>query len=153
MTHSDDDQGERFITTGWDRHGIAALEATGANARSALESGLRAVLTLANSPVLATGESTRSAPIHGEGDDLAELFVDMAEDLLGQIEHFGSGLDDVVVDGVVRKEKGGYSGWGYATGTLEVAPPGDVPRLLSVPTVIEEGVRVIIHARLHRMCT
>jgi hypothetical protein len=153
MTDLDDDRGERFITTPWDQHGIAALEATGANARSALESGLRAVLTLANSPVLVTGDSARSAPIHGEGDDLAELFVDMAEDLLGQIEHFGSGLEDVVVDGVLRRERGGYSGWGYASGTLEVVSRSDVPRLHSVPTVIEEGARVVIRARLHRTCT
>ena len=152
MTGPDDDRRERFITTAWDQHGIAALEATGANARSALESGLRAVLTLAVAPVPATGDAARSAPIHGEGDDLAELFVDMAEDLLGQIEHFGSGLNDVAVDGVLRTERGGYSGWGYASGTLEVGSPGDVPRLLSVPTVIEEGTRVVIRARLRRTC-
>jgi hypothetical protein len=152
MTDPDDDRHERFTTSQWDHHGIAALEATGANARSALESGLRAVLTLVVAPVLATGDPARSAPIHGEGDDLAELFVDMAEDLLGQIEHFGSGLDDVVVDGVLRKERGGYSGWGYASGTLEVASPGEVPRLLSGPTADEEGARVVIRARLQRTC-
>jgi len=150
MTNPDDNRHERFTTTPWDQHGIAAFEATGTNARSALELGLRAVLTLAVAPGSATGDGARSAPIQGEGNDLAELFVDMAEDLFGQIEQFSSGLDDVVVDGVLRTENGGYSGWGYASGTLEVATPGPAPRLLSVPTVIEEGTRVIIRARLHR---
>ncbi|MBW3631426.1 MAG: hypothetical protein KY456_00220 [Chloroflexi bacterium] len=153
MTDRDDDRRESFMTTRWDHHGIAVLEATGANARSALESGLRAVMTLAVGPVLSTGDATRSAPIHGEGEDLAELFVDMAEDLLAQIEHFGSSLDDVVVDGVLRTERGGYSGWGHASGTLEVASPSVAPRLLSVPKVIEEDTRVVIRARLHRTCT
>ena len=153
MTSPDEDRRERFITTRWDQHGIASLEATGATARSAMESGLRAVLTLAVAPVPEAEDATRSAPIHGEGDDLAELFVDMVEDLLAQIEHFGSGLDDVVVDGVLRTERGGYSGWGYASGTLEVGSRGEVPRLLPVPTVIEEGTRVVIRARLHRTCT
>ena len=153
MTDPDDDRGERFITTRWDQHGIAALEATGTNARSALETGLRAVLSLAVAPVISARDCARSAPIHGEGDDLAELFGAMAEDLLGQIEHFGSGLDDVVVDGLLHNERGGYNGWGYAFGTLEVVSSGDVPRLLSAPTVIEEGTRVVIRARLHRPCT
>ena len=139
--------------TQWDHHGIAALEATGADARSALESALRAVLTLAVGPVLGTSDAARSAPIHGEGDDLAELFVTMAEDLLGQVEYFGSGLDDVAVDGVLRAESGGYVGWGYATGSLEAGSPSTAPRLLSVPTVNDEGSRVVIRARLHRMCT
>ena len=150
MFDSPDRTGEGFTTTPWDRDGIAALEANGTDARSALESGLRAVLTLAVERVLATDGATRSAPIQGEGDDLAGLFADMAEDLLAQIEDFGSGLHDVVVDGVLSREGGGYIGWGYASGTLEPASRSTVPRLLSVPTVVETGTRVAIRAHLHR---
>jgi hypothetical protein len=106
-------------------------------------------LILAGAPVIPTASTGRSAPIHGEGSDLANLFVDMAEDLLAQVEDFGGGLHDVVVDGVLRRDEGGYIGWGYASGTLEPASPGEVPRLRSAPTVIE-GTRVIIRARLHR---
>ena len=139
-----------FTTTPWDPQGIATLEATGEDRRSALEVGLRAVLTLALGPSHAPASSGRSAPIQGEGDDLANLFADMADDLLGQIEHFGNGLHDIVVDGVVRREEGGYAGWGYATGTLEAAPSSALPRLLSGPTAVDEGRRVIIRARLTR---
>ena len=139
-----------FTTTPWDLHGIATLEASGADRRTALELGLRAVLTLVLGPIHAPTSTGRSAPIHGDGDDLANLFAHMADDLLGQIEYFGNGLHDIVVDGVVRREGGGYVGWGYATGTLEPAPPPAVPRLLSPPTVVDEGRRVTIGARLAR---
>ena len=150
MIDPGNDRREGFTTTAWDSRGIATVEVTGANARSAFESGLRAVLTLAVGPALATVTAGRSAPIRGEGHDLTELFADIMEDLLGQIEFFGSGLHDVVVDGVLRREGGGYISWGYATGTLESAPPPELPRLLSVPTVVEEGTRVVIRVRLHR---
>ena len=139
-----------FTTTPWDPHGIATLEATGEDRRSALEVGLHAVLTLALGPSHAPASSGRSAPIQGEGDDLANLFADMADDLLGQIEHFGNGLHDIVVDGVVHRAEGGYVGWGYAMGPLEAAPPSALPRLLSGPTAVDEGRRVIIRARLSR---
>src|SRR5215207_4738169 len=114
---------QQFSLTPWDAHGIASLEATGADARSALESGLRAVLGVAVEHVLPPANPGRSAPIRGEGDGLANLFADMVDDLLEQVEYFGNGLRDIVVDGVLRREGGGYIGWGYATGTLEPAPP------------------------------
>ena len=33
----------------------------------------------------------------------------------------GGGLHDIALDGVLRREDGGYVGWGYAFGTLEEA--------------------------------
>ena len=150
MIDLEDDPSAGFTTKPWDSAGIAALEATGRNARSALEAGLRAVLTLAVAPTPAPGNPGRSAPIRGEGDDLASLFADMVEDLLGQIEYFGDGLHEVAVDGVLRREGGGYVGWGYATGTLEAAAPGEVPRLRNAPTAVEDGGQVLIRAELRR---
>src|SRR3954452_12151385 len=99
-----DDQRERLTMTPWDHGGIAALEATGTEARTALEAGLRGVLGLALGPLPGSTTSGRSAPIRGEGNDLADLFADMADDLLAQVEYFGNGLHDVVVDGVLRRE-------------------------------------------------
>ena len=151
MTDPEDDPNVGFTTTPWDDDGIAKLEATGSNARSALAAGLRAVLTLAAAPSLAPDSAGRSAPIRGEGDDTASLFADMAEDLLGQIEFFGSGLHDVSVDGVLRREGGGYVGWGYASGMLDYAPADDVPRLFGTPTANEDDIRgVILRATLQR---
>jgi hypothetical protein len=119
--------------------------------RSALEAGLRAVLTLAVAPVPTPLDIGRSAPIRGEGDDLRSLFADLIQDLLGQIEFFGDSLQEIAVDGVLRREDGGYIGWGYALGTLQPVARGDVPRLLGTPTASESATQgVVLHATLHR---
>jgi hypothetical protein len=140
-----------FTTTPWSPAGIATLHAVGHDIRSALEMGLRAVLLLAMAPASAPLHGGRSAPIRGEGDDLASLFADLAEDLLGQIEFFGAGLHDVAIDGVLRREDGGYVAWGYASGTLEAASPGEVPRLLGAPAASEDATEgVVLQATLQR---
>ena len=140
-----------FTTSSWSSAGIATLHAVGHDTRSALEAGLRAVLALAVAPAQAPLDTGRSAPIRGEGNDLGSLFADLIEDLLGQIEFFGGGLHDVAVDGVLRREDGGYVGWGYASGTLEAASPGAVPRLLGTPTASEGATQgVVLHATLQR---
>ena len=140
-----------FTISPWNPIGIATLHAAGRDVRSALEAGLRAVLALSVARPHTPLDSGRSAPIRGEGDDLGNLFADLVEDLLGQIELFGDGLHDVAIDGVLRREDGGYVSWGYAFGTLESVSPGEVPRLVGTPTVSEEGVQgVVLHATLQR---
>ena len=115
-----------FTTTPWSPAGIATLHAVGRDIRSSLEMGLRAVLVLALAPASPPLPTGRSAPIRGEGGDLGSLFADLGEDLLGQIEFFGVGLHDVAVDGVGRREDGGYGAWGYASGTqAEASPVGE----------------------------
>jgi hypothetical protein len=151
MIDREDVPARRFTTSPWSPAGIAKLHAAGPDIRTALEAGLRAVLALAVAPPLTPLDTGRSVPIRGEGDHLESLFADLVEDLLGQIEYFGSGLHDVMLDGVLRREDGGYVAWGHASGTLEAAPPGVVPRLLGTPTA-SEGVApgVILHASLQR---
>jgi hypothetical protein len=151
MADYEDVPASGFRTSSWSPSGIATLHATGRDMRSALEGGLRAVLVLAVAPAPTSLDTGRSAPIRGEGDDLGNLLADLIQDLLGQIEFFGGGLHNVAVDGVLRREDGGYIGWGYASGTLEPMPPTAVPRLLGTPTV-SEGVTqvVVIHATLQR---
>ena len=141
-----------FTTSPWSAAGTATLHAAGRDIRSALEAGLRAVLALAVAPASHTAPiPERSAPIRGEGDDLGSLFADLVEDLLGQIEFFGGGLHDVAIDGVLRREDGGYIGWGYASGTLEAASRGEVPRLLGAPTASEgANAGIVLHATLQR---
>jgi hypothetical protein len=140
-----------FTTSSWTAEGTATLHAAGGDMRSALEAGLRAVLALAAAPSHTPLDSGRSAPIRGEGDDLGRLFADLIQDLLGQIEFFGDSLQEIAVDGVLRREDGGYIGWGYALGTLEAASRGDVPRLLGTPTASESATQgIVLHATLHR---
>jgi hypothetical protein len=138
-------------TPSWSPAGIATVHAAGSDPRSALEAGLRAVLALAVAPASTPLDTGRSAPIRGEGDDLGSLFADLIEDLLGQIEFFGGGLHDVAVDGVLRRENGGYIGWGYASGTLEAESRGITPRLLGMPTASDGANQsIVLRATLQR---
>ncbi len=140
-----------FTMSSWSPAGIATLRAVGHDERSALEAGLRAVLALALAPPPTPPDTGRSAPIRGEGADLGSLFAELVEDLLGQIEFFGGSLQDIAVDGVLRREDGGYVGWGYAFGTLEAESRGDVPHLLCTPTASESVTQgIVLHATLHR---
>ena len=138
-----------FTTSSWSPAGIATIRAAGPDMRSAIEAGLRAVLVIAVTPASSPLPSGRSAPIRGEGDDLPSLFADLVEDLLEQIEFFGPGLHDVEVDGVLRREDGGYVGWGHASGSLEATSASAIPRLIGAPTTSEGATEgVVLHATL-----
>jgi hypothetical protein len=139
----------------WSSDGVASLEAAGNDARSALETGLRAALNLAldvyDPPLAHRPDTGRSVPIRGEGADLAALFADLLEDLIAQVEFFGTGLDDVTLDGVLRGDDGRYIAWGYATGSLEPAASIEPPSLHGSPTAMAgEGNSVVIRAALRR---
>jgi hypothetical protein len=150
ITGREDDPALGFTTSCWSSAGVATLRAAGHDRRSALEAGLRAVLALTMAPARAPLDTRRSAPIRGEGNDLGSLFADLVEDLLEQIAFFGGSLHDVAVDGVLRREDGGYVGWGHASGTLDAASPVVVPRLLGTPTASDDAPGVVLHASLHR---
>ena len=151
MINGEDIRAPGSTTSPWSPAGTATVHATGRDLRSALEAGLRAVLRLAVTPGPAPLDTGRSAPIRGEGDDLGSLFADLIQDLLGQIEYFGSGLHDVAMDGVLRREDGGYVGWGYASGTLEAMSPAAIPRLLGTPTASEGATQnIMLYATLQR---
>src|SRR5215212_8271706 len=151
MIDDEDAPVPRFTTSSWNSAGIATLDAVGHDARSALEAGLQAVLALTVVPEQALVDTRRSAPIRGAGNDLGSLFADLLEDFLEQIEFFGGGLHDVAVDGVLRREDGGYVGWGHASGTLETASPVVIPRLVNQPTASEAGAPgIVLHATLQR---
>ena len=151
MTDREEVPAPGFTTSPWSPAGIATLHAAGPEVRSALEAGLRAVLELALAPPHTPPDTGRSTPIRGEGDDLASLFADLIEDLLGQIELFGDSLHDITLDGVLRREDGGYVAWGYASGTLEATSLDVVPRLLGTPKASEDtALGVVLNATLRR---
>lgn len=152
MIDGEDARAPGFTTSPWTPAGIASLCAVGHDMRSALEAGLQAVLALVVAPPPTPLDTGRSVPIRGEGDDLGSLFADLVQDLLGQIEYFGGGLHDVAVDGVVRREDGGYVGWGYASGTLEALAQAAVPHLVDTPTASTGATQsIILHATLQRL--
>lgn len=139
-----------FTATSWSPEGTASFVASGHDTRSALEAGLRAVLFLAG-VALDSAPGARSAPLRGEGDDLAALFADLTEDLLAQLAQFGAGIADVTVDGVLRRDDGGLVAWGYASGTLEPEPAALVLALAGSPRIVpNEENRIVIDATLRR---
>jgi hypothetical protein len=136
---------------GWDHDGTATIEVAARDTRTALEAGLRAVLTLAVGTNGTTTESTGAAPIRGECDDLAGLFGELIEDLLVQIGFYGEGLSDVTIDGMLRGDRGGYRAWGYASGRLEPATGSEPPRLLEFPTALQDDAgQVTLRAKFRR---
>lgn len=132
---------------------IVNLEASGGDQWQALESALQATLAVAGfaSTEAMPGDEVRSAPIRGEGDDLPALIADTIEDLLGQIEFFGSGLRDVTLDGFLRRDHGGYIAWGYASGAPRPASGWGALHLHGKPTVNEDDPEhVVIQASFIR---
>ena len=140
----------RFATTPWDDEGKAALEASGGDVRSALEAGLRAVLKLSADSRPEAAASDRSAPLQGEGDDLAELFLDLFEDFLDQMAFSPFACHDVVMDGVLHREGGGYVAWGYATESTAPVPETLLPFVHQMPTVESAVDEIIFRATFAR---
>jgi len=140
----------RFTMSPWTPEGIATISAVGQDMRSALEAGLRAVLALVVTPLPTPLDAGHAAPIRGEGDEIQGLFADLVQDLLDQIEYFG-GLNDVAVDGVLRRDHGGYVSWGYVTGTIGAVSPVAIPHLLGTPTASEDATQsLVLRATLQR---
>jgi hypothetical protein len=137
-------------TTPWDAEGVATIEASGSDVRSALEAGLRAVLSIstAGSPALAA--SDRSVPLQGEGEDLAELFLDLIEDFLDVMALSAFACHDVTIDGVLHRDGGGYVAWGYATESTAPAPRTDLPSWHKMPTVESTMDGIVFRATLTR---
>jgi hypothetical protein len=145
----------RYSLVPWNDEGIASFEAIGPDRRTALEVGLRAALALVLDTAGADreGNASRAVPLRGEGDDLAKLFADLLDDVIVQIEEYGTGLRDVAIDGLLRRDRGGFIAWGYAAIEDESASAPNVipPRLHGVPDVIEDrSSGIVVRAMLIR---
>jgi hypothetical protein len=139
----------RFTIDGWDAEGAAMLVAVGPDARSALAAGLRATLRLV-APARPSAAS-HAVPLQGTGADLASLFGDLVEDLGAKLDDGDGGLSDVVLDGVLRCDDGGYRGWGYAFSGPAPERCDRAPAEVAQATVVddeEEGV--VLRATLRR---
>jgi hypothetical protein len=140
-----------FTTTGWRSDDTAILEAAGNDSRAALQAGLRGTLTLVVDPATTALEASIAVPVRGDGDDLAGLFADLVEDLFAQLHDVGATLHDISLDGVLRRDEGGYRAWGYATaGSPATRFTGKPPALVEA-NVLTDSVRgVLLRATLRR---
>ena len=144
---------EAFSIDHWNERGIASLQVAGADLRAALQATLGAVLALMHGrdERHEVCDTTRSAPIRGEGDDPSALVADLIDDLIAQSETFGVVPRDVVVDGLLHRDRGGFVSWGYArfSENAPEAPAGI--RLLDRPMVIaDQPSEVVIRVSLAR---
>jgi hypothetical protein len=140
----------RFTTTPWDAEGVATLEASGSDVRSALEAGLRAVLKISTDGEPDVAASDRSIPLQGEGEDLAELFLDLIEDFLDQMAFSPFAYHDVVIDGVLHRDGGGYVAWGFAAESTALPPRTELPYWHKMPTVESGFHGIVFRASLAR---
>jgi hypothetical protein len=126
---TDEPAAAAFTAGPWADDGAAPVQATGSDARAALEAALRGLRALVLPGEASSSGKSRAAPLRGEGDDLGQLFAAIAADLLDQLALCGSGVEEVTVDGVLQRSDGGFIAWGYAHGSLEGDLPGPIPTL------------------------
>jgi len=135
-----------FLTTEHDR---SRLVVSARDLRAAFEAALRAMLSVAGAGANRQAEPARSVPFRGEGRDLAQLFLDMRDDLEAQLDIHGSDWSVVTVDGVLRNNDGGYVGWGYVHGSFAGEPGNPMPELLEPPSVeVEASGAVVVRVTL-----
>jgi hypothetical protein len=130
------------------------LAASGSDERSALESGLAEIVRLARgdgASAIVPGEceaaDEAAVAIRGQGADLVALFVELANDLLAQLDTHGVGLHVVRLDGLLRTQDG-YTGWGYLLGQTGGGEPSRGVTLDGPPAVERSDAGVTLRARL-----
>jgi hypothetical protein len=130
------------------------LATAGPDERTAVESGLVEILRLARGEHAGgiehaeTGAADETAvAIRGQGADLGTLFIDLASDLLAQLDNHGVGLGEVRLDGLLRT-RDGYTGWGYLLGQTGGGEPPRGVTLDDQPVVEWRADGVTLRLRL-----
>jgi len=146
----------RYAIGDWDGEGMATLEATGRTIDEALVAGLDGVLAVArgNARTAAVedppeGMASLAAPIRGQGADFGALLVELAGDLLNQLDANGTGLDRVRLDGVLETDDG-YTAWGYALGEPGGGTPPVGLNLVDTPTLAQGDEATTLRFRVRR---
>ncbi len=105
----------------WDAEGLARVAASGDDPRGVVQAALDGMLAFVLDGLAPPSDTddTAAAPIAGQGPDLATVTARLADDLLAQLDLFGGGLRHARLDGLLRTDSGGYSGWGYLVGRAD----------------------------------
>lgn len=126
-----------FNLTREDPGQMAIIEAWGHRRQDVLQAGLDAVLALmlgeAGPPGAADGSVV---PLRGEGDAVADLFGDLLDDLVAQIDVHGP-VHAAALDGVLTRDREGFVAWGYLTLREDAAPLIVFERLGNVEALVE----------------
>lgn len=131
-------------SSGREESGQRSCTVSGRSRQDAFAAGLDAVLehVISRMAHLDDAAETRASAIRGEGPDLAALFADLVSDLLEQLEDAG-GAFAVRLDGLLRKDEGGFVAWGYVDLSATSRPAVALPRLAGRPEVGEAEGQLI----------
>ena len=120
--------------------GVISLTATGSTPVELIQTALQGLLeALRGETPTGSDESTSAVPFRGQGTGLEPLFLDLAEDMISQVEEFGAGLDEVRIDGLLRTDTGGFTAWGYLSGDPGRQGVAPRPLRLTEPVIDENG--------------
>lgn len=137
--------------------GVITLTATGSTPVELLQAALRGVLDVALGRAMPAADhygqvataTGLSIPVRGVGTDVGQLFVDLSDDLLGQIEEYGNSLDDLRLDGLLRTDAGSYTAWGYLSDGPRSHGPSPLSLTVAMPAIAEAdgGWRLVCELR------
>lgn len=142
----------RYELTGWDNAGQAELTATATDPDAALAAALTGVLAAASGGTLGypqPEEATSAAAIRGQGGNFPALLLELAADLLAQVDANGSGLTQIRLDGVLETDDG-YTAWGYALGSPDGNGAAVNVELVGEPTVQQEPGTTVVRCTLRQ---
>lgn len=145
-----------YTLTSWNAEGNATISANGEQLTETAAAALTALVAASGSLADAAAQNGTDSGIalsfRGEGDGPAALVVDLAYDLLGQIEQTGGMFAPVEIDGLIRTDEG-LSAWGYLHQVASATPPR-VGLELSGELVMEYGERdaiIGLTVQVHRL--
>lgn len=120
--------------------GVISLTATGSTPVELVQSALEGVLAVARGDGPTGGEAGAAAvPFRGEGSGLEPLVLDLVDDMISQMEEFGTGLDEVRLDGLLRTDTGGFTAWGYLSGDPDRQESAPIPHAIANLVIVEAG--------------
>jgi hypothetical protein len=91
---------------------------------------------------------TIAAPIRGQGADYSTMLDELIGDLLNQLDVNGCGLRRARLDGMLQRDDGGYSAWGYVLGVPDGTTPSVRLTVDEAPIVAQSSGGITIFLRL-----
>jgi len=88
--------------------------------------------------------------LRGEGNTVDALFGDLIDDLLEQIAVHGP-IQAAALDGVLKRDRGGYVAWGYLSPREQVPPVASFERVGEVEAVVETPEEIRLRVTLRRL--
>lgn len=139
----------------WDADGTALLDVRGRDIEEAVTRTLNRVLAVARGEATAdraaTSDETIAAPIRGQGSDYGTMLDELIGDVLNQLDVNGSGLRRVRLDGILQRDDGGYTAWGYVLGVPDGGGPAVSITVAEPPTISQTQDGTMVRLKIRRV--